>query len=138
MSEQEWGKGAIFDPGVVRRVDEQPVQIERPIDIDSAVQISPPVPDQRLAEPRAVLDNPELVELWRQINAGDSPTADQPTDDASAAAQMCMARYLLQTLHGQDKPGHEHLARGERTPSGPDEDEDADAPAVPREPNSHG
>jgi hypothetical protein len=130
MSEQEWGKGAIFDPAIVRRVAEEPVQIERPIAIDTAVQIAPPVPDSKHVEPRAVLDNPELVELWRQINSGeqpgDTPAADQPPDEASAAAQMCMALYLLQALHGQGKPGQEHLGRGENPPPGPDEEEDAD------------
>jgi hypothetical protein len=129
MSEQEWGKGAIFEPGIVRRVAEEPVQVERPIEIETALQISPPVPGPKHVEPRAVLDNPQLVELWRQVNAGDppsdTPAADQPPDDSSAAAQMCMALYLLQTLHGQGKPGQEHLGRDESTPSG-NEEEDAD------------
>ena len=65
MSEQEWGKGAIFEPGIVRRVVEESVQVERPIEIETALQISPPVPDPNHVEPRPVLDNPQLVELWR-------------------------------------------------------------------------
>jgi hypothetical protein len=120
MSEQEWGKGAIFEPGIVRRVAEEPVQVERPIEIETARQISPPVPGPKHVEPRAVLDNPQLVELWRQINAGEQPgdtsAADQPPDEASAAAQMCMALYLLQGLHGQGKPEDDQPEHDEKAP----------------------
>jgi hypothetical protein len=52
---------------------------------------------------------------------------DQPPDDASAAAQLSMALYLLQTLHAQGKPGYEHLIRDESKRPGQDEEEDPDS-----------
>jgi hypothetical protein len=114
MAEQEWSKNAIFDPALARRAIEEQVQIEQPIDIETARDNSPPVPGQEAIERRAVLADPQVVELWRQI-AAETPQTDPPPDDAATLAQMSMALYFLQALHAQDKPGRRHMSRDEDT-----------------------
>jgi hypothetical protein len=112
MAESEW-KGPLFDPPQVRREVEQPMRIEQPAGGDIRQVTAPPVPDQRQAILHVVQNDPQLAaELWRHVDAG-APAAEQPPDDAQSAAALGMAIYLLQTLHTQDKPGHEHLIREE-------------------------
>ena len=115
MSDQEWSKEAIFDTPLARRQVEEPIKIEQPPAVETAH--APPVPEQ--AELRAALENPALAEaLWR--NNGES--AEAPPDDAQAVAQLGMALYLLQTLHGQHTPGLSQPPRDERKPR-PEDDE---------------
>jgi hypothetical protein len=123
MADQEWSKNAIFDPALARRVLEEQIHVERPADIDKARAAAPPVPGQEALERRAVLADPQVVELWRQI-AADTP----PPDDAATLAQLSMALYLLQAVH--DKSGHQHLSQDERRRPNPDEDEGPGAEPV--------
>jgi hypothetical protein len=55
------------------------------------------------------------------------PVPDQPLDDASAAAQLSMALYLLQALHVEGKPGYAHLQCDDSKRPGEDDEEDPDA-----------
>jgi hypothetical protein len=130
MADQEWSKNAIFDPALVRRVVEEQIHVEKPADIAIGRATSPPVPG---LEQRAILADPQIVELWQQIAVEaprDTPQADPPPNDAATVAQMSMALYFLHALHTQDKPGHEHLPRDERKQPGQDEDDDLDAKAT--------
>jgi hypothetical protein len=136
MSEHEWGKEGIFDLPQMRREVEQRIEIERPADHDVARAPAPPVPEQAVPALRAVLENPQLAaELWRQVDLGPPPVhvphAEPRPPDAVAAVQLGMALYLLHALHAPDKPGYEHLIRGEGTLPG-SEDEDDDDPDAER------
>ncbi len=119
MAEQEWSKNAIFDPAMARRALEDQLRVERPTAVDTAGAAAPPAPEQ--TERRALLADPQMVEVWQQI-AADTTQADPPPDDAATLAQLSMALYFLQALHSQDKPGRNHLSRDEQ----PDADEKPD------------
>ena len=108
MSEPEW-HGPLFDPPHVRHAVEEPIKIEQP----PAVEVHPAAPPAP-AEPPAAPDDPRLAaEVWRQVGAIDAPATDPPPGDSPGVAQLGLALYLLQSLHFQGKPGHEHLIRDE-------------------------
>ena len=126
MADEEWSRHGLFDPALVRRIADDQIKVEQPPDSDVARASSPPVPDQKQLEPLVILHNPQLAGLWFQGDTGEAGhrmvPADQQPDDRATIAQLGMALYLLQTLHSQDHPGSEHLARNDGFP--PDEDED--------------
>ena len=127
MAEEEWGRHGLFDPAHVRRVADEQIRVEQPPDSDVARATSPPAPDPHHAGQLVVLHNPPLAAIWFQGDTAEerrhAVPADQRPDDASSIAQLGMALYLLQSLHTQDTPGFEHLARSEKAP--PDEDDES-------------
>ena len=108
MADQE--HEAIYDAPLVRRDLEERLKVDPP-PADQARDVAPPDPARQAL--RAVLADPVLAGALLQEAAAQAP-ADAPPDDAEAAAQLVMALYLLQTVHADGKPGHEHLVRTRR------------------------
>src|SRR5436853_3025986 len=110
MSEQQWGKGPLFEPPVVRVEAQQQIKVEHPPEVALRQVMAPPPPGVVPAELQAVQNDPrQAAELWRQVNA-EPPPAEHPSE-AQTVAQLSLALYLLQTLHVEGKPGYEHLIR---------------------------
>lgn len=119
MSDQEWRPQTLFDSPVVRQDTQVQITIEQPGG-ETLQRPAPPVPDEAADALRAALADPRLAaELWNGIEEDVVPESN----DAEAVVQLGTALYLLQALHSQDRPGHEHLPRRGREPSRPEEDE---------------
>jgi hypothetical protein len=123
MSEQSnWNRQAIVDYGIARQEMEKQLKMLRPDAVAHAP--APPAP-----ELRAVLDNPQMAAaFWgpaapMQGAVPATSQAEQRPSDAEAAIQIGLALHLLQAIHTQDKPGHEHLPGETRKPRRGDEDE---------------
>jgi hypothetical protein len=116
MADQDWGKGPLFEPPIVRMEVEHHLKIERPADLDIRQVMAPPAPAQLQAQLQAIQDDVQ--------RAPDGANSDKPPDAGQTMVQLGLALYLLQSIHADGKPGYEHLIRDEPPPADYDDDRD--------------
>jgi hypothetical protein len=118
MADQDWGKGPLFEPPVVRVEAEHLLKVERPAEVEVRQVMAPPAPAQAAAQLQALQDGVQA--------APEGARSEKPPDETQTMVQLGLALYLLQAVHFDGKAGYEHLIREDRTPRRDDDDGEQD------------